>query len=180
MTSELNARQEHFCQEYVVDGNASRAALAAGYSPRTAPSQASRLLKNVKVAARIAELRREMLERVRLDADSVLRELLSLATADPLEILTDAGQLRPLSEIPPPVRRAIAGITHGPNGASVRLVSKLDALEKLAKHLGLYAEDNQQKADGMQRLVEAIKGSERNNSVLDRARQRSLGEETRH
>ena len=50
----LTPKQHRFVTEYLVDLNASQAALRAGYSPRTAPQQGSRLLKNVEVQAAIA------------------------------------------------------------------------------------------------------------------------------
>lgn len=57
-TSEtLSAKQEQFCLEYRKhDGNATAAAIAAGYSERTAGSQGNRLLKNVEIQKRIKEL----------------------------------------------------------------------------------------------------------------------------
>ena len=55
-TDTLTPRQERFCREFLVDLNGTKASVRAGYSEKTAYSQASRLLKNAKVAARIAEL----------------------------------------------------------------------------------------------------------------------------
>lgn len=45
----MNARQKRFCDEYLIDSNATQAALRAGYSPRTAYSHGQRMLKNVEV-----------------------------------------------------------------------------------------------------------------------------------
>ncbi len=60
----MNAKQQRFAEEYVVDHNATQAAKRAGYSPRTAYSQGQRLLKHVEVqtaiAAEQARLRRKM------------------------------------------------------------------------------------------------------------------------
>ena len=50
----LTRKQHRFMVEYLVDLNATQAALRVGYSPRTAPQQGSRLLKNVDVQAAIA------------------------------------------------------------------------------------------------------------------------------
>ncbi|MBM6824801.1 terminase small subunit [Veillonella magna] len=55
----LTPKQEKFCVEYLVDLNATQAAIRAGYSEKTAEATASRLLRNVKVKARIQELRKE-------------------------------------------------------------------------------------------------------------------------
>lgn len=63
MNKELNFRQEMFSREYVVDGNASRAAKDAGYSEKTAYSKGHELLKIVGVKKRIDELTEEAAER---------------------------------------------------------------------------------------------------------------------
>lgn len=55
----LTPKQEKFCVEYLVDLNATQAAIRAGYSEKTAEATASRLLRNVKVQTRIQELRSE-------------------------------------------------------------------------------------------------------------------------
>jgi phage terminase small subunit len=55
MAKSLARKQQIFVAEYLTDLNATRAAIAAGYSEKTADQQGSRMLKNVKVAAVIAE-----------------------------------------------------------------------------------------------------------------------------
>ena len=47
--NKLTNRQKRFVEEYLIDLNARQAAIRAGYSPKTAQEQASRLLANVKV-----------------------------------------------------------------------------------------------------------------------------------
>lgn len=47
---ELNKRQERFCEEYLIDLNATQAALRAGYSAKTAYSSGQRLLKDVEIS----------------------------------------------------------------------------------------------------------------------------------
>lgn len=56
----MNARKERFCLEYAASGNATQAAIAAGYSAQTARSQGNRLLTNVDIKARIEELQQEI------------------------------------------------------------------------------------------------------------------------
>lgn len=71
----LTAMQQMFSDEYLIDFNATQAAKRAGYSPRTACSQGSRLLRNVEVqkyiAARIGERESELVAK----SDEVLRFL---------------------------------------------------------------------------------------------------------
>lgn len=71
----LNAKQETFCKEYLVDLNATQAAIRAGYSERTASATASRLLANVNVLARVKELKAKRAEELELDAYWVLKRL---------------------------------------------------------------------------------------------------------
>jgi len=64
-----------FCKEYLVDLNATQAAIRAGYSERTASATASRLLANVNVLARVKELKAKRAEELELDAYWVLKRL---------------------------------------------------------------------------------------------------------
>ena len=55
----LSAKEERFCQEYIIDYNATKAAIRAGYKERSAATQGSRLLKNDNVTAYVRELQEE-------------------------------------------------------------------------------------------------------------------------
>lgn len=76
--SHRSQRRESFCREYLLDLNATHAAARAGYSKRTADVQGSRLLGNVKVASRIAELQAEAAKRNELTVDGVIAMLLEV------------------------------------------------------------------------------------------------------
>lgn len=71
--SKLDAREEKFCQEYLVDLNGTRAAKEAGYAPVSAHVQSSRLLKKDKVQARLTELQTERQKRTGITQDYVLQ-----------------------------------------------------------------------------------------------------------
>src|SRR3546814_528034 len=73
--STLTPRQEAFCQNYITEPTATRAAVLAGYAEHTANKQASRLLTKVDILARVAELRREQGLVYRVEADSLLDKL---------------------------------------------------------------------------------------------------------
>ena len=110
----LTRKQHRFMVEYLVDLNATQAALRAGYSARTAAQQGSRLLKNVDVQAAIAGQQAQQLEAVEVRIEDVLRDLKAIAHTD----------LRALSQ---------------QSGVPARWADKLKALELLMKHLGLAA-----------------------------------------
>lgn len=149
----LNPKQERFCLEYLVDHNATQAATRAGYSPRTANEQAARLLANVSVRRRLAELSARQRERLDVQADDVLRELLRLGLSDIGQVLDFTGdelRLRPPRDIPEAARRAVASVKvrrflegKGEDAREVevtefKLWDKLSALDKLGKYLGLW------------------------------------------
>jgi phage terminase small subunit len=71
----LTARQERFCQKYVIDPNATRAAVHAGYSARSAGQQGHRLLADPRIAARIRALQAAVAERACADTDVLLCKL---------------------------------------------------------------------------------------------------------
>lgn len=71
----MTPKQERFAQEYLVDLNATQAAIRAGYSAKTAEVQGSRLLSNAKVAAAVAAGQAKRSERVEVTQDYVLTKL---------------------------------------------------------------------------------------------------------
>lgn len=75
----LTEKQQRFINEYLVDLNATQASIRAGYSERTASAQASRLLTNVNIRARIEELKKTRAERLNLDAYWVLKRLMDIS-----------------------------------------------------------------------------------------------------
>jgi len=82
MTEELNARQQYFVEHYVLTGNATKSAIAAGYSQRSASSIGERLLRKDEVAAAVAASQSDLLERVMVDQDMVIAGLLKEATRE--------------------------------------------------------------------------------------------------
>lgn len=91
----LTDKQKRFCEEYVVDLNATQAAIRAKYSPKTAQEQSSRLLSNVMVKAEIARLQAERSQRTSVDADWVVVRLVKEAE-DRSEGATQGGRIRAL------------------------------------------------------------------------------------
>lgn len=83
----LTAKQERFPAEYLKDLCATKAAERAGYSPRSAKQIGYELLQNPRIAAEITRLSAERSQRTTIDADRVLLELWSIATADTNEIV---------------------------------------------------------------------------------------------
>ena len=157
--AKLNNKQTRFAQEYLVDLNGTQAAIRAGYSPRTANEQASRMLANVNVSNYIAELRSNQQERTQISADMVINELAKIAFSDVSRVFTTDNRLLDVDQMDAKDTAAIASIeveetteiddagepfTAGAT-KKVKLWDKLKALDSLAKHFGLYEKDNKQK-----------------------------------
>ena len=77
----LKPKQQRFADEYLVDLNATQAAIRAGYSKKTARSQGERLLTNVDVAAAIQAEQQKRSERVQITQDSVLEGIIRCTSA---------------------------------------------------------------------------------------------------
>lgn len=84
----LNPKQQQFVREYLIDLNATKAAIRAGYSARTAAQQASRLLTDVKISAAIVEGRAQLAEKAGITAERVLQEYARIGFADIRDAVT--------------------------------------------------------------------------------------------
>ena len=73
--ADLTAKQKRFIEEYLLDLNATQAAIRAGYSEKTAHVQGPRMLENVRVKQAITDAQKERTERVQIDQDWVLARL---------------------------------------------------------------------------------------------------------
>lgn len=143
----LSPKQERFTEEYLIDLNATQAAIRAGYSVRTANEQGSRLLSNVSVRARIDETLAERSRRTGINQDRVIRELARLAFVNAPDVINmDEAMIR--ADASPDDTAAIASVKvkriPGEAGDGVereiRLADKLKALELLGKHLGMFSD----------------------------------------
>lgn len=160
--SKLTAKQKAFVNEYLIDLNATQAAIRAGYSEKTANEQGARLLANVSISEFISKAMEERSKRTGITADQVLNELAMIAFANGTDFAQvveepiivngryvkdpDTGQLRkqevvrivPTDELPEDKKRAIAGIKEGRYGVEVSTCDKVKALELLGRHLGMF------------------------------------------
>ncbi len=75
----LTPKQQRFCQEYLVDFNATQAAIRAGYSKKTANEQGSRLLANINIKSEISKGMAELSEKTKGNAQWVLENLIEVS-----------------------------------------------------------------------------------------------------
>lgn len=84
----LNPKQQRFVDEYLIDLNATQAAIRAGYSQKTAGQQGERLLKHVEIQAALSERMKARQERTEITQDMVLQRWWQIATADANELIS--------------------------------------------------------------------------------------------
>jgi phage terminase small subunit len=166
---DLTPRQAMFCEEYLVDLNATQAAIRAGYAKKTANREGSRLLLNVDIQKKIQELKDKRSNRTQITADRVLQELASIGFAritDVLKVreverktidleLDDPDSDDPITttlkykdvqifntdDIDPNVIPAIAAIKQGTHGIEIKMHDKVKALENIGEHLGMFTKN---------------------------------------
>ncbi|MDA3537732.1 terminase small subunit [Acinetobacter baumannii] len=83
----LRGKQQRFVDEYLIDRNATQAAIRAGYSAKTAYSIGEQNLKKLEVKKAIEEGEKELAERNKITQDKVLNRLWEMATANPNELM---------------------------------------------------------------------------------------------
>lgn len=110
VTVALKGKQQRFVAEYLVDLNATQAAVRAGYSPRTAHAIGHELLTKPEIRKAVGAAEKKHLERLDAKGQKVLDELAHFAHSDVGEAFDENGALLPLKQMPERVRRAIASI----------------------------------------------------------------------
>ncbi|SDG47854.1 terminase small subunit [Desulfosporosinus hippei] len=85
--AKLTAKQKKFITEYLIDLNATQAAIRAGYSPKTSYSIGQENLKKPEIQNAIQKAKEKRAERTEITADMVLQRWWDIATADPNEII---------------------------------------------------------------------------------------------
>jgi phage terminase small subunit len=135
----MTPKESRFCVEYTIDGNATRAAKDAGYSPKTAYAAGCRLLKKPDVKVRIAELRADQLQRLKATADDAEIEMRRIALYDPADYI-DVKSPDDVAALPEDKRRAIVGWSWDRNGNFTLRFAKTQGLEMLGRRHGLFKE----------------------------------------
>lgn len=163
----LTDKQKRFCDEYLIDLNATQAAIRAGYSEKTAEQTASRLLRNVKVQEYIAKRQKELSRSTEITQERVIKELALIAFSNNadyahvvekkmqveaggtlVDVLDEDGKpvmyrtVEPVltEELTEEQKRALAVIKKGRDGLEVKSCDKVKALELLGKHLGIFTD----------------------------------------
>lgn len=182
--SKLTEKQKTFVNEYLVDLNATQAAIRAGYSEKTAAATGYENLRKPQIAAEIAKAQQKRAERTKITADRVLEELGKIGFANMQDFIrtTDQGDaFVDLSQLTREQAAAINEVTvedfkdgRGEDARDVRRVKfklsdKRAALVDIGKHLGMFIERKELTGkDGGPIEVAETPPSERLNALLER------------
>lgn len=153
----LTPKQERFVQEYLVDLNATAAAVRAGYSKKTANRIASENLSKPDIQAAIQEAIQKRQERTEITQDMVIQELAKLGFFDIRKLFDEDGEPLDISKLDEDTAAALVGLdvldVSDSNGnyagfiKKYKMADKIKALELLGKHLGAWdRQDKQQTA----------------------------------
>lgn len=145
-------RRELFVAAYLTNGNnGTAAAIAAGFSAKTASQKAHKLLSDPAIASRVTQVAEKVAFDAGLSVERWAREMACIGHFDPAELYDAAGNLIPIHALPEHVRRAIASVEPmggDEGGVKVKLWDKPAALASIGKHLGTFERDNHQRAEG--------------------------------
>lgn len=157
-SSRLTPRQQRFIAEYLIDLNATQAAIRAGYSKRTASAVANETLRNPLIASTIKKAIDARAERTQVTADQVLAELAIIGFSDVRNYVVDGVNGVTLAPGAPDVAmRAVASMkvrrTTDADGnetvtSEYRLWDKPSALDKIGKHLGMFVDKIEHSMNG--------------------------------
>jgi phage terminase small subunit len=151
----LTPKQQRFCEEYIVDLNATQAAIRAGYSKKTAGSQGHDLLKKPEIQNFVSSLAEARSEKTKITAENVLRELSLMGFANMQDYMTvqeNGTAFVDLSQLTRDQAAAIQEIVtdeywegRGEDAVPVKkikfkLADKRGSLELLGKHLVLFGD----------------------------------------
>lgn len=159
-------REKLFIQAYVANRkNGTKAAIVAGFSEKTAAQMAQQILARPRVQLALREYQDALAKKFELTTESVIAELSKIVHADPRRLFGEDGRMIHPKEWPDDMAGCIASldVVEEFDGTGkdrkligytkkIKLWDKNSAIEKAMKHLGLFAEDNKQRANALSEL----------------------------
>lgn len=167
-------RHALFEQEYMSNGNSAKhAAIAAGYSAKTAHAMGHKLLQKLKATGRLAKVAEKAAHAAELSTARTLQEVRDIAYNDPRRFFRDNGTLKPPAEWDPAMAACVQSleVTELAKGTGkkrkvightgkIKFWSKIDALDKAMRHAGLFEKDNRQKQENLAIQINLVGGPE--------------------
>lgn len=139
----LTVKQQMFVNEYLVDLNATQAALRAGYSKKTAAFIGAENLKKPQIQSAIEDAMTERSERVELQADEVLMDLKRIIMFNPKSLYDENGNLKSIKDLDDDTALVLSGLkikteSDGKQYVEIKWADKLKAIETAMRHLGMF------------------------------------------
>lgn len=161
---DLTAKQKRFCEEYLIDLNATQAAIRAGYSEKTAGQIGEQNLKKLEIKAFIKEGQKKQSERTNITADMVIQELAKIGFSDIKNYFEGDENQKDITTLDNRLSAAVSSIkvteSSGKDWSKTtkefKLHDKVKALEDLGKHLGVFERDNKQKGSATGEILEVV------------------------
>lgn len=159
----MTNKQKRFCEEYLIDLNATQAAVRAGYSTSTAGAIGAENLKKPQIRACIDKALAEQSKRTGVTADRVVRELAKVAFVNSADVVDfNSATVKP--DASKDDTAAIASVrvktipTKDGDGVEreIKLADKLKALELLGKRYGLFTDNVNVSGEGVVQIVDDI------------------------
>ncbi|NLK38295.1 MAG: terminase small subunit [Epulopiscium sp.] len=164
----MTPKQQKFADEYLIDLNATRAYKVAYPNVKkeeSAAVNASKLLRNTKVAKYIKEKMQKRAKRTEVTQDRVVSELAKIGFAHITDFVEIDSRnnviIKSTDEINKEKIGAIAGIKEGQNGIEVKLNDKVKALELLGRHLGMFTDKVQLDGPAVVQILDDIPKGDR-------------------
>ena len=140
----LTPKQRRFVEEYLVDLNATQAAIRAGYSKKTSGRIGAENLQKPVIQGAIEKAMNHLSDRTAVSQEKVVRELARIAFVDPTKVI-DFARGTIMNDLSEDDRAALAGVKVKDGDTvterEVKLLDKLRALELLGKHLGMFTDN---------------------------------------
>ena len=145
----LTIKQELFCMEYIIDYNATRASIAAGYSEKTARAIGAENLTKPLITAFIEKAKAEAIEKSKITLEMVVSRISQTAFGDIRKLYNDSGVLMEPHELSDEAAAMVTSFTTKREGSDregytwvdeYKKSDPLKALDMLMKHLGGYVE----------------------------------------
>jgi phage terminase small subunit len=147
----LSSKQEKFVTEYLVDLNATQAAIRSGYSKKTAFTIGCENLKKPYIIEALQKRRESLASDNDITPERVLKEIARLAFHDPRKFFDDDGRIKPISELDDDTAMALSGIETfhkivGDEKDGMPVVTKIKTadkginLERLGRYLKLFTD----------------------------------------
>ncbi len=143
----MRPKQQRFVEEYLVDLNATQAAIRAGYSEKTAGQIGDENLKKPEIKEAIQARRKELSEKVEITQERVLKEYARIAFLDPRKLFDNTGAPLPIQDLDDDTAAAIIGLDVVQVGNAevgvgdvlkYKMADKKGALDSVARHLGMF------------------------------------------